>query len=332
MRRRDPALFFYMPKICYISRNFGDPVLQVIDSANEILRIYENLGYDMTLRQVYYQMIAKDLFPETWIDNNYNRKKGLPDGTKNTEKNYDRFGEILNAARLGGLVDWNSLTDITRNLRRLAHWDSPEDIIEGAAQQFRIDKWQTQPCYVEVWIEKDALINIMEKVCNELDVPYFSCRGYTSQSEMWTAGRRLMEKIDEGREVIVKHFGDHDPSGFDMTRDIQERLSMFADFDIQVDRVALTMEQIVSLNAPPNPAKITDSRAKKYIERFGNSSWELDAIEPPQMAQLVRDEVTAHIDDDLWQTALDEENEAKGNLELMAREYENVVEYLKGFK
>lgn len=319
-----------MPKICYIPRNFTPATAEVIQDANAILRKYETLGYDMTLRQVYYQMIAKDLFPESWIDPVYNAKKGLPLDTKNTEKNYDRFGEILNAARLAGKVDWNALTDITRNLKSLGHWRNPQEIIDAVADQFRIDKWKTQPHYIELWVEKDALLNIMEKVCNELDISYFSCRGYTSQSEMWTAGRRLKKKEREGFEPLVLHFGDHDPSGFDMTRDIQERLSMFAETEIEVKRVALNMDQIIELNAPPNPAKITDSRAKNYIKQFGNESWELDAIEPPQMAQLVRDEIEIYLDSDAWQAAVDLENSYKENLQLISENFKEAVEALGG--
>jgi hypothetical protein len=319
-----------MPKICYIPRTFQPATAEVISDANNILRKYENLGFNMTLRQVYYQMIAKDLFPESWIDPSYNTKHGLPPDTKNTAKNYDRFGEILNYARLAGIVDWNALTDITRSLKNLPHWTTPQQIINAVADQFRIDKWLTQPNYIEVWIEKDALLNIMEKVCNELDIPYFSCRGYTSQSEMWAAGIRLQKMNSKGKTPIILHFGDHDPSGIDMTRDIQERLSMFAKNDIEVKRVALNMDQIIDLNAPPNPAKITDSRAKNYIRQFGNESWELDAIEPPQMAQLVRDEIGIYLDADSWDVAQAKEDSYKENLQLTAENFQEAVELLGG--
>lgn len=319
-----------MPKITYIERNFQPATLEIIDSANAVLAKYEKQGFNMTLRQVYYQMIAKDYFPETWIDIEYNRKKGLPDDTKNTEKNYDRFGEILNAARLAGLVDWFALTDITRNLKGLAHWEKPQEIIDGAAAQFRMDKWRTQPFYIELWVEKDALINIMEKVCNELDISYFSCRGYTSQSEMWQAGRRLKRQQNAGKKPLVLHFGDHDPSGFDMTRDVTERLTMFAETEIEVKRVALNMDQIIELNAPPNPAKVTDSRAKNYIKRFGNRSWELDAIEPPEMADLVRDEIKIYLDQTAWNEALTIETENRRSLETISKRFKEVVAFIGG--
>ncbi len=212
----------------------------------------------------------------------------------------------------------------------MPHWTTPQQIINAVADQFRIDKWLTQPNYIEVWIEKDALLNIMEKVCNELDIPYFSCRGYTSQSEMWAAGIRLQKMNSKGKTPIILHFGDHDPSGIDMTRDIQERLSMFAKNDIEVKRVALNMDQIIDLNAPPNPAKITDSRAKNYIRQFGNESWELDAIEPPQMAQLVRDEIGIYLDADSWDVAQAKEDSYKENLQLTAENFQEAVELLGG--
>jgi hypothetical protein len=84
-----------------------------------------------------------------------------------------------------------------------------------------LDTRRNQEYYIEVWIEKDALLGILETICKKLDVPYFSCRGYVSQSSMWEAAQRFRENDREG---ILLHLGDHDPSGIDMSRDIQERL------------------------------------------------------------------------------------------------------------
>lgn len=94
---------------------------------------------------------------------------------------------------------------------------------------------------------------------------------------MWSAAQRFISQDYRDNRVII-HLGDHDPSGIDMTRDIQERLQMFG-ADVYVKRVALTMNQIGTYNPPPNPAKITDSRASKYIDEYSNESWELDALE-----------------------------------------------------
>jgi len=157
--------------------------------------------------------------------------------------------------------------------------------VDACARQFRIDKWATQPRRIEVWIEKDALVGVIEGVCTELDVPYFSCRGYTSQSEMWVGAQRLAAHWRKAKQnPLILHFGDHDPSGIDMTRDIQARLQEFsfgtAGHPLELRRLALNMDQVELYGPPPNPAKLTDSRCEAYMEEHGNESWELDALEP----------------------------------------------------
>lgn len=152
-------------KICYQNKNFSQSSLSVIRQANAIIEDYESQGYDLTLRQLYYRFVSKGLIPN-----------------KDTE--YKKLGSIINDARLAGLIDWNRITDRTRNLRQNSHWDSPQSIVETCSRQFQFDKWKDQKEYVEVWVEKDALVGILEQACEPLDVPYFSCRGYTSQSEM----------------------------------------------------------------------------------------------------------------------------------------------------
>ena len=192
--------------------------------------------------------------------------------------------------RLAGLIDWHSIVDRTRNLRGNGHWDKPEDVIASARYSYLLNKWDGQPNYVEVWVEKDALVDIVGQACIPLDTPYFSCRGYTSQSEMWSAAQRFIDQSYRDNRYII-HLGDHDPSGIDMTRDIQERLRMFG-ADVYVKRVALTMNQIETYNPPPNPAKLSDSRCGKYIDEYGDESWELDALEPSVITNLITNEVT----------------------------------------
>lgn len=171
-----------MPKIKYqdlpILRNTDH--LAVVAHANTIIAEYQDQGFVLTLRQLYYQFVSRDLIP-------------------NTQREYKRLGGIINDARLVGLIDWLALEDRTRNLQSLSHWTSPTEIIEAVSAQYRTDRWAAQPHRVEVWIEKDALAGVIEGVCHELDVPYFSCRGYTSQSEMWGAGMRLRQHARAGQ-------------------------------------------------------------------------------------------------------------------------------------
>jgi len=127
-----------------------------------------------------------------------------------------------------GRVDWSAIEDRTRFMRAQAHFDSPEDIIKSAAHQFRIDKWAEQPHHVEVFIEKDALVGVIEAICRKLDVTYASCRGYMSQSMMWETGQRLkFYATHYNKKITIVHLGDHDPSGVHMSKDIEDRLSLF---------------------------------------------------------------------------------------------------------
>ncbi len=297
-----------MPKIQYKEIKFQQKSLDLIELVNQVVDEYSAQGYELTLRQAYYQLVARGYIP-------------------NNERSYKNIGNLINDGRLAGLIDWCSITDRTRNLRGNSHWDNPASVIASAKYSYLLDKWAGQPNYVEVWVEKDALVDIVGQVCRPLDTPYFSCRGYTSQSEMWSAAQRFIRQNDREKRIII-HLGDHDPSGIDMTRDIQERLEMFG-ADVYVKRVALTMKQIQTYNPPPNPAKITDSRASKYIDQFGDESWELDALEPKVITNLINQEVTKYRDDSIYQAVCDKEKREKDELRMLEREYDKAIAYLE---
>ena len=244
----------------------------------------------------------------------------------NNERSYKNLGNLINDGRLAGLIDWFAIVDRTRYIRNNSHWESPESVIESAKYSYMLDRWEQQPNYVEVWVEKDALIGIVSQICRKLDVPHFSCRGYTSQSEMWSAAQRFKRQYyREGRYII--HLGDHDPSGIDMSRDIQERLELFG-ADVEVKRVALTMDQIATYNPPPNPTKLTDARSSGYIQEFGYECWELDALEPKIITSLIRNEVTALMDEDLFNERAAKEKLDKANIQKIADNYDEVVDWL----
>jgi hypothetical protein len=316
-----------MPKICYVAKKFQAPTLDIISKANRVIVAYQKQGFKLTLRQLYYQFISKDLFPESWIDKEYNLKNGLPIDTKNTMKNYKHLGDIINDGRLAGLIDWLAIEDRTRNLQSHSSWESPDDIIRACANQFTVNLWAEQSTHVEVWIEKEALIGVIEGICDELQVPYFACKGYTSASEMWDASQRLKRFEEDGLDTVVVHLGDHDPSGIDMTRDIGDRLALFGS-DVVVDRIALTRDQIDMYDPPPNPAKTTDARYIKYQEEHGDDSWELDALEPTVLADLIRHAVEKRIDQDLWEAALEKQQEGRDELVRVSRHWEKAVKYL----
>jgi len=287
-------------KICYIKKTFQSKSQVIIDQANKIIDEYQVQGYELTLRQIYYQFVSRGLLP-------------------NTSKSYGKLGMIINKARLAGQVDWNAIIDRTRETTHNQHWDSPREIIEACAYSYKIDTRETQPFYIEVWVEKEALAGVIEKTCRRLDVMSFACRGYVSQSAMWEASQRIRREERKGKDAIILHFGDHDPSGIDMTRDIQDRLDTFLT-SASVKRIALNLNQVKQYNPPPNPAKLTDSRCQDYIEKYGDKSWELDALEPKVLDSLITKQIEKLTDDDLLQEAEDKQESEKKVLRKIAND------------
>lgn len=331
-----------MPLIQYIRKDFSPDKLALIAKANSIIREYNAQGFNLTLRQLYYQFVARDLLPQAWADRN---------GVLNRPESYNKLGDLISDGRISGLIDWNSIVDRSRSSYALQHWLKPSQIVEQARRSYAIDKWDKQPQYVEVWVEKEALEDVLARACNPLDVRYFACKGYTSQSAMWEASQRLVRKIADGKEVHIIHLGDHDPSGIDMTRDIYQRLSLFVghlstdddsddafDFNayttatggtVKVHRIALNMNQVEQYQPPPNPAKTTDSRFRDYQIKYGDESWELDALEPGVLVDLIQKEVLKHRDEDLWEESSNMEERGRGTLRYICMYFPDVVKFLQ---
>ena len=294
----------------FIDKRFSASSLVIIEQANAILSEYDQQGLVLTLRQLYYQFVSRGLMP-------------------NKQTEYKRLGTIISDARLAGMVDWVMVEDRARHLRDISKWDSPVEIIEAVAQQYREDIWRTQRWRPEVWIEKDALSGVIERPCRDLRVPYFACRGYSSQSAQYEAGQRFRRWCEAGQTPIVFHLGDHDPSGLDMTRDNGDRLTMFARFDVRIERLALNMDQVERYGPPPNPAKEADSRASDYILRYGGKSWELDALEPTVIVQLIRDAIQPLINRRKWNAALKAETDSRDGLKAVSDRWDDVREFVR---
>jgi hypothetical protein len=315
-----------MPKVAY------DPIASIAQHADMVAKCericqeYARAGYSLTLRGLYYQLVARDEFPNTrkWM-----RKPGTTDtwvkaspddprGVKNATPNYKWLSAVLTDARMAGLIDWRHLDDQGRAASVPYHWETEAEIMNGLEGSLTLDKWAGQERRIEVWVEKDALSNVVDRAARAYDCTSFACKGYVSTSTMWQAAQRLERRMRGGQGVTILHLGDHDPSGIDMTRDITDRLTTFIDHDLlragiqswkpaddgrpwlEVIRIALNMDQIELYNPPPNPAKLGDSRAASYLEQFGDDSWELDALEPQVLDQLIRDEIERIWDADAY--------------------------------
>ena len=253
----------------------------MLERINTILEEYRNDGYVLTLRQLYYQLVSKDIIP-------------------NNDREYAKLSNILKKGRMAGIVDWSAIEDRVR-VPKLPYWvRDVQHAIQDTIEQYRVDRMQGQQRNIEIWVEKDALSNVLFRVTSKYHIRLMVNRGYSSISAMYDAHRRL-----RSGDVIL-YFGDHDPSGKDMVRDIRERMEEFGR-EVDVRPVALTMEQIRRFNPPPNPAKITDPRAKWYIREYGRTSWELDALPPRELIRLAEEAVEELIDLDLYNRCLDRE-------------------------
>jgi len=300
-----------MPFIRYINKKPQASTIELIDLTNIIINEYKEMGFALTLRQIYYQFVSRD-----WISN--------------SKRSYDRLGTAINTGRLCGLIDWDAINDNLRELESVPHWKDPQEIILACAKQFRLDKWADQKFRPEIWVEKDALSSIVESVCTRMDVPYLVCRGYASQSAVWQSGQRMIEHIIKGQIPIVFHFGDHDPSGIDMTRDNHERLTMFTEGrGFQFRRIALNFDQVQTYKPPPNPAKQTDSRFKTYRKQHGEKSWELDALDPKVLVNLIMKAITSVRNDRKWRIQVKREEKFRTELSLAGENWKDAIKFLE---
>lgn len=296
-----------MSTVAYIDKNFQASTLRVIERANVIIEEMQEEGFDaLTLRQLYYQFVSK-----AWIEN--------------TLQSYKRLGSIVADGRMCGLIDWTAIEDRGRELVEWRDDVSPTHALRDLADHYSIDMWRDQPYHVEVWVEKEALIGVLQQAAGRYGIPVLACKGYMSLSEMWVAANRFHEV---GKPVVILHFGDHDPSGIDMTRDIEDRLWTFGADRVDVRRLALNMDQVEEYNPPPNPAKTTDSRSTGYIDRYGRQSWELDALHPSVFRELVTDAWEGLVDRDQWREDAERRKSERVTMGALADRWDDVVEYL----
>jgi len=183
--------------------------------------------------------------------------------------------------------------------------------------------WIRQAQRVFVIVEKEALVGVLEGACKAYDVPLLAARGYPSGTVLREfAESDLLPAFDADQEPIILHLGDHDPSGIDMSRDLEERLTLFCNQSVELRRIALNMPQIIALKPPENPAKITDSRFEQYEAQYGTKSWELDALSPAYLDNLLRTEISQVIDQRAWNRIVKDVAKVKTGITELAKGFE----------
>lgn len=249
----------------------------------------------MTLRQLYYQLVSKDIIP-------------------NRQNEYAKISRVLTDARMAGMVDWDFIEDRGRVPKFPNQFDDINDAMRTINNAYRLDRWKGQNNYAEVIIEKDALSGVLEPVTREYHVHLVVNKGYSSATAMHELALRLREQKEYDKNCTIFYFGDHDPSGEQMVEDMNNRLLGFG-CDVEVEKVALTMDQIEQYNPPANPVKISDSRSDSYIASHGDKSWELDALPPNVLVELVRGKLDGVLDRDAFDAVIKKEDEDKKKME-----------------
>lgn len=227
--------------------------------------------HPMTLRQVYYQLVAKQVIA-------------------NRQSEYNRLSRALTGARRDGIVPWEWIVDRTRTPSAPPMWDNAADFTNCVLPQFRLDIWPTQDQYIEVWVEKDALGGIFEPITCKYGVTLCVCRGYPSASFLYEA----VDRFSYHDNPVMLYWGDHDPSGMDMGRNLVDGLAEF-DCPIEFVRCALNMHDIEQYNLPHDPAKKTDTRARAFIAQHGDIAVELDALPVNVLRKRITTEIEARL-------------------------------------
>lgn len=261
----------------------------VLIAAREILVEFN----PMTVRQLYYQLVSQQV-----IDNN--------------RAQYQLVSRLMVEARKSGDVPWEYIEDRLRRPREVSMWHGLSDFAETVRRAYRRDVWPTQPRYVEVWLEKDALSGIFEDVLRPYGVTLCVGRGYDGWDSIHNAADRYQyhgSRCDSG-EVSVLYFGDFDPSGEDMVRSLEERLNFFEVWP-DLRKVALTYDDIQRYQLPPDPTKASDSRSVAHVAKWGDLAVELDALPPDVLRDRIKTEVEAILDLETLQVCRQVETEER---------------------
>lgn len=279
----------------------------IIENSIDVLSQYEN-GI-LTIRALHYQLVSR--------------------GMTNTLQHYKRVVAAMEVARWDGRVDFEAFSD--RDRAMCGTTKATETILEDKQDEakrqvglwmrsYGKNRWENQPYYPEILIEKKALEGVFAKPCAKWDVAVGACKGYPSLTFLYELSERLRDAQSEGKKPIILYFGDYDPSGEDIPRSIGENLQKFGVYDVEIRRIALMEQQVIEWKLPPAPAKETDSRTANWD---GLGQVELDAVKPEKLISMLNDAVNEIFDQDLYDELITQENEER---ELFQAELKRYVE------
>jgi hypothetical protein len=244
------------------------------DLRDAILDAFQDTDKPVTVRQMYYLLSVQG-------------------AVEKTDSGYGRAQRQLLEMRQLGIVPYEWIADITRWMRKPKTYSSVEHALRSTRDFYRRSVWNNLDQYIEVWIEKDALAGVLYPITEQYDVPLMVCRGYSSETFAHSAAENIK---DIGKTAFIYYLGDFDPSGWQMSRNLEKKLKGFG-AKIEFIRLAVNPEQIRAWNLPSRTTKKTDTRCKEFYDTFGKNteSVELDAIPPDDLRELVDDAIERHL-------------------------------------
>lgn len=278
----------------------------IIDNSLKIIDRYEK-GI-LTLRALHYQLVSI--------------------GMTNTITHYKRVVAAMIQARWDGLVDFDAFSDHDREMIGKTTFEETvlsdeietgKDQIEAWMKNYSKNRWENQPYYPEVFIEKKALQGVFQFVCSNKRVALGACKGYPSLTFLNEATQRFKDAERAGKTPIILYFGDYDPSGEDIPRAIQENIYRLGCKTIELRRISLLHEQVMEWNLPPAPVKEGDSRTANWD---GIGQVELDAVRPEKLQKMCEDAIDSIFDANLYNSLLTQE---KNEREVYVQELRNFV-------
>jgi hypothetical protein len=292
--------------------------------ADHILKKMDELRawWPLTARQVFYRLISSDLVSDPCWHWRGGEQVDI----------YRALIRTLKWMRIAEMIPWDAITDEHRIVTQKMGFHSPKEFINSQRYHFLRGYnrclAQKQDYYIEVWIEKAALLHVVEPVADEFCRRVVVCRGYNSITFQTDFYDRATEAMNAGQTPLVLYFGDWDPSGENMPyaaiQTLEEELDLYG---VRYYRGGINPKHFKHIPASPVPIKPTDSRSKRFVDRHGPTAYELDAFTPLQLQQLVRESIACFTDMDEYRR-----NEEQGEIdrEEIRRFRSDVLSFVEG--
>jgi hypothetical protein len=271
----------------------------------------EFVELSMSTRQLFYQCVSRGAVP-------------------NSNASYDRVQRLVVDLRREGAIEYDRIVDRTRIKHRVSQWEGPIQIMEAVGKQYRRDLWSEQDNVVMVACEKQALEGIFAEVVDRYGASLWTLHGYGSESFLYEWANEIRKYYDDGKGVLVAYFGDFDPTGLDIERHAQKSLEGHLGVTVDWTRRGLTEEDFEAFELVNVAVKSSDSRARAYLEKYGNKAAELDALPPDELRLRIESVIEEYIDSDAWDRLADVETVERESINVVVKNWDVALEAARG--